>query len=1132
VKTFGYILTCTLAGWWFSSAFAAMTTAPASGPASAPAASRPASRPSTAPAKAVEPLAWRTDYTEAIADARRSNRPILVRAGAVWCGWCKKLDGEIAAPAVQQELRQWMLVYVDVDRMPRDARSLAIGPIPAIRALRPDGRLVASNDGYIKSDDLAEWLRTQYASTAKTPAVARSEDTEKTTAEEVRELVQDLDRRDPAVRERAIRRLILVPKPAAGAVVDALAKGSLAARLAAVDVLQEWGAPLGDIDPWQPDTVDARLDALRKWAAEPEKIATSRPVELTSAGFAMVQRDLDRLMEENVLASEEDAIRERLARYGQALLPYVYKSLERAASDTVRERLTSLRYRLVATDRLVFAWPGGLERLAAIDVETRHRAAEELVERATPAEEPLLLELFSDPDAMVREISLRALRRASGSKVSGALARLLQDPEPNVRAAVLKQLAEDKSEAMLPKIAEYIAVEKDPDLLVHAIRVLRATPCSKSVDCLVSLLGHANWQVRAEAAEALGESMSGGNSVSSKAKKAAGAALLKLLDDSDGFVVSVAVKALPNAAVGDVTEALVRAADKHPELAPDVLISLGENSEQRNKAVPHLRKFCTHSSAGVRAAAITALCKAVPNGAGKELADALKDESSRVRVAATTALLDVIQLQRRQTDDDAAVHIQASESVETSSSLLGLLFGGRRARKVAQTQPTTQSSTQPETQPALTVASTPESAPSQSQPEQLSSDERWLEQFRKGVGRPKWLDEMEPSLQAMLPASAADERVLAAVVLVSLGRDEQALPVIMEVVRQKPDLIGVASRALPWLMWPQRAELFESLIGLRPGAAALTQIAENMAVWPDRRAAQPLWAQFADASVTPEAAGRLLDALRRVYFGNFSYSPNNAPARRRQQAVADASARAQAGPELQRVAALAVLIGVSLKDAGAQAAQVAADPKASDSLRMDAFQIQLLSESRAAGQKLAAEAIAGQDASRQNIAVRFLAEGGESVRTIRGGAIYLYFENSAVDRGFNVQTGQPIKVSAPAGLTPEVLRPLLAGSKDRVAAEVGYLLATLKDASGLEALTRYWREQAREDQTVRRLVYRAITALDDDSQAPLLEEIYRSYPKGDYWLRDYYWTVRSMTGPQVGQLRKKIREEVGMENLR
>lgn len=37
--------------------------------------------------------------------------------------------------------------------------------------------------------------------------------------------------------------------------------------------------------------------------------------------------------------------------------------------------------------------------------------------------------------------------------------------------------------------------------------------------------------------------------------------------------------------------------------------------------------------------------------------------------------------------------------------------------------------------------------------------------------------------------------------------------------------------------------------------------------------------------------------------------------------------------------------------------------------------------------------------------------------------------------------------------------------------------------------------------------------------------------QGSYYIRDFYWTIRVMDGPNVLRLRKQMRDEVGMANL-
>ncbi len=941
-------------------------------------------------------------------------------------------------------------------------------------------------------------------------------------------LIQDLDRRDPMVRERAIRRLMLVPGRAAAPLVDAFADGSLATRLGVMEILQAWGGPVSGIDPWQPQSITReRLATLRAWAADARRNSTTRPAELTPMAWTLVQRDLDRLGADALSSSEEIAIRERLARYGSALLPHVREALARTSADLKRERLTCLRYRLVAVDDLVFAWPGGLERLAALDVQTRHEAAEELAQRATAAEEPLLLELFSDPDGMVREISLRGLARVSTARSGHALLGLLQDPEPNVRAAVLKQFAEAPSAGVVPGIIAYLRTEKDADLLVHAIRVLRAAPGEESIDALITLLGHANWQVRAEAAEALGEGIGADGSGSEARKKRVFTALMHLLDDADGFVVAVAVKGLRNVDAGEASDALARALDHHAELAEEVLDVLADHADEANTAAAHLRRFCRDSRAATRAMAIRALCKAVPAEVAKELGAALRDEHVQVRIAAANALLEIFASHRRTTDEDEAIHAQAMETTSTPLTLFGLIFGRPSARRAV-------TASQPQTQPELATASA--AAPATAEAAEiraLSGDERWLDAFRRGRGRPGWMDEMVPALRDMLAGASPEERLAAAVDLVAFARDEESLPVVRSVVRAHPELIASASGALPWLLWEARAALFDELTAAHPDASDLAWIIENMVVWPDARAAPLLWKQFGDTSLPLPMVARLIDALRRVYFNSYSFNAMHAPAADRRRAIADAVERARAGPELQRVAALALLLSVSLQDASAEAARVLADAQASASLRLDAYQIQLLSSTAAQAESCAVTALAAPDADRRAMAVAFLALGGNPMRALRNGAIDLYFENPAIEDVFNPSGDATIiRVRAPVRLTSEVLRPLLDDASPRTAAQVGYLLATLKDSSGLDLLVSFWREHAREDPTYRRLVYRAVAALDDDTQVGLLQEIYGTMLNGDREMREFYWTIRGMSGPQSAALRKQIRRQVGMDNLR
>ena len=39
-------------------------------------------------------------------------------------------------------------------------------------------------------------------------------------------------------------------------------------------------------------------------------------------------------------------------------------------------------------------------------------------------------------------------------------------------------------------------------------------------------------------------------------------------------------------------------------------------------------------------------------------------------------------------------------------------------------------------------------------------------------------------------------------------------------------------------------------------------------------------------------------------------------------------------------------------------------------------------------------------------------------------------------------------------------------------------------------------------------------------------------PNNTSAIRDFYWAIRNMNGPEILALRKRIRDDVGMDNLR
>jgi HEAT repeat protein len=1008
------------------------------------------------------------DLEQAIAAAQQSRRPILAIVGGAACPHCRTLEQELQKEDARQELSRWTVAVLDVDRSPDDAARLLVRAIPALRILTPAGQLIAAREGALPSPELVAWLRAHFTAASGAASPELTAPGELTALAAVR-LARELGRRDATAREAAIRRLLARPAVAAPPVAAAFADGPLAARLAALEILETWKAPVAGLDPWRPETITReRLEAIAAWVADPAGISpAASPAELSNA----LRQSIAEWMRQMLAAppAEATAIRERLARQGRLLLPLVYDQLRAAETDDARQRLTALRYRLVAADELVLTWPGGIERLAAADPQTRHQAMDELARRATAADEPLLLELFSDPEPLVRELSLRALYQAGGTKANSALVRLLDDPEPNVRAAVLKQLAEAPARAIVPRLAAYVAQEQDPDLLVHAVRVLRETKGKAAGECLMTLLKHENWRVRAEAAEAVGEAVGGSNSISDDEKVDVYVALVELLQDDDPFVVSRAVQVLGKANLATAVNPLAEVAARHPALAVEVVKALTHSGSLQAKVTEHLRRFAGSQDPKVRAAAVKGLCELNVGPLGKELGTALADEIAAVRIAAAEGLIAIMVRQASvwQSEPESGKAGEKSNAAETDLATL-----------------------------------------------------------------PRWMQTLVEPLRKMLTGKEAEERIAAAIPFAALGQPDQALPVLRTAVQADRGKTPVAATVLRWLPWQERRQFFGELVSAARGTDDLAKLATELAHQPQAGAADLLWDLLARPDAAGPLAAEIVQAVRGLYLGDRWYDLDAAPKRQVAAAIADARKRAATGPRWQRLAALSLLGYLEPAAAVEMATPMAEDQQLDPRLRAAAVQVRLFAAEQPAAEQAALVALASSEPQLQKLALAYLAQGKESLQLLADEGLELLEPSYSRVRGGASEQAIP---EPPAGLTAKMLNPHLLQGEPRQRAQAGYLLCLMGEEQGLTPLIDYWNELGRKDEELTRMVYRSIAALNATAQVPLLTEIYRrlrgAESGNEREVAAFYWTIRAMTGPEALALRKRIRDDVGIEEL-
>ncbi len=1035
-----------------------------------------------------QPIDWEAASSDTFERAFHSGKPIILRAGASWCGWCRRLDDEIRKKIVQDELTKWHLVYLDVDKSPDLAREFGIGPIPALRILTSKRQSVDSRDGFLRAEELATWLR-QKRSLAEGASFEALRSAGKPSVLELVRIIGLLEERDPTIREAAIRRILPYPKIAAGLVVEAFLKGRLASRLSANELLAAWKAPIAGMDPWNPDPIaKGRLDALKSWAS---KVGADYEAEFSSSELVEARQAMRRLANIEDLAQSE-AIREQLARHGKSLLPELYKLLEHASAPEEREQLLALRYRLVASHATALRWPGGFQRLASMDARTCRAAARELAQRATSDDTDLLLELFSHSDPLVKEISLGALRKVGGQASTDAMARLLRDPEPNVRAAVLKELANDPSSKILDHVIAFVADESDSDLIVHAVRVLRSIKDPKSINALRELTKHSSWNVRAETAEALGEQVSSHYGDASASIADAYVALIELLDDEDGFVVSRAVAGLESVDLPIAVEPLVRAVHRHPEFAAEALSVLGSSPALKTKAIPYIREFCTHENPQVRASALSALAEASPDRVKDELLQAIRDESKKVRVTAASVLLEFL-ANRRPTDYWARLVL---------SKLDKWLVDVARDVGLALLQPLGD-----------------------------VGEDDWLVRFRQGSGRPAWTGEIVAPLKTLVGGQDVEERIYAAVILSAFGEDEIALPVLINQARQNPKYATKIAQALPWLLWAERRQLFLACIESAVSADHQSQIVGSMTALRDKRAAPLLWHLL--QSNRPELIESIYSSLSTIYFrDSFIYDLDEIglmPKARLKIAARDARAMASTGSPHQKLVALILLVISSKEDVEPLAEAVYRESRFGDKVRSDALRLHIISLKENERGQICLDALRSADRALQRVGLAYLAKGEQTLARMQTAPIWLNFvESSFYSSGFGPGAQAP---KPPAELDSGLLSPFLADPDNTTSSYAAYLLAQIKDPRGLDILIARWQKQ-RTSEELRELVYEAISFLNSEDHVHILEDIYATFAADRWRVSQFYWTIRSMTGDQVLRLRKKIRDDVGMDQLR
>ncbi len=113
-----------------------------------------------------------TFYQEAVAEARRTQKPLVIDFTAAWCEPCQRmLRTTFPDPKVAPLLEKCVLVTVDTDKHPGLSRRYGVVGLPDIRLLSPEGKEVRRLRGFYDPDAFAVVLDDLLASLS--PAAER-----------------------------------------------------------------------------------------------------------------------------------------------------------------------------------------------------------------------------------------------------------------------------------------------------------------------------------------------------------------------------------------------------------------------------------------------------------------------------------------------------------------------------------------------------------------------------------------------------------------------------------------------------------------------------------------------------------------------------------------------------------------------------------------------------------------------------------------------------------------------------------------------------------------------------------------------------------------------------------------------
>lgn len=405
--------------------------------------------------------------------------------------------------------------------------------------------------------------------------------------------------------------------------------------------------------------------------------------------------------------------------------------------------------------------------------------------------------------------------------------------------------------------------------------------------------------------------------------------------------------------------------------------------------------------------------------------------------------------------------------------------------------------------------------------------DRWLASWRSSPEDVlNWLAGIKQPLEQLATSDDPETKAYGTLAAARLGASIEVAK-LGNLIRYIPAASGRLVGLYPWLPMSDRVALLEVSGSFEDADSIVPDLLEQARRYDPEHYEESFWESLRKISIENLHSGWslrrnvMLVATGREYF-RFSDSEKSKP-----MAAKLAKRVAQFSEPIPRLLGLSVLGELDTAMVAELVGDSYLDRSTGDGLRRDFARFALASRGEPEAVDLSLTML--QDEVLLPVGLAYLAQGHEGVSSTEIGSIEV---PSAIQD--DASQGKLTVASVSSLVDADTLLPLLDHPDSDVVARATYTLIVLGEDVDLGPLERQARREGIDPYLggTTDLLVKAIAFRNHDDDTAIIEEIYESMNKANsYLIRELYWKIRIMSGPQALQLRQRIRQEVGTSKL-